>query len=156
MLSIETFQIIAAIVGLEFTLISVIVAMSFGWFKLSTRIKATDDNLNEALKGIESLTQSIDKFVNNKNDFQDHIKDKLIEYDDRFDDQESISKKQIDKISNLNSDLKIQNVSLGYMKDLFDDNKRISINTADAINKLANAISKMEPILDLILSNQKN
>lgn len=156
MLSIKTFQIIAAIIGLEFTLISVIVALAFGWFKLSTRIKATDENLSTALKGIESLTQSIDKFVNNKNDFQDHIKDKLIEYDGRFDHQELISKKQIDKINNLNSDLKIQNVNLGYMKELFDDNKRISISTADAINKLANAISKMEPVLDLILSNQKN
>lgn len=117
------FALIISIIGLEITVISMIVGFVWGWFKLNSNMKKT-------LESIDKLSVIMVK----------SIEDLKI--------QES---KQIDQVSTLASDLRVQNVSLQYMKELFEDNKRISISTAGAINNLAAAIGKMQPVLDRIL-----
>lgn len=149
-------SIYLAIAGLSLSVIVLVVSVVWSWFKIVNGLKLISQTVSE-------MTLILRKYMGKSNVFREGVSKDLEQFRNEASQRNALCHENKEKLIEIDNEIRLQNNSQEFMKEMFKDLKSIQSQTTTAINNLENAtirlgdaVKNMPHIIKTVLQEHKN
>ena len=149
-------SIYLAIAGLSLSVIVLVVSVVWSWFKIVNGLKLISQTVSE-------MTLILRKYMGKSNVFREGVSKDLEQFRNEASQRNTLCHENKEKLIEIDNEIRLQNNSQEFMKEMFKDLKSIQSQTTTAINNLENAtirlgdaIKNMPHVIKTVLQEHKN